>query len=65
MGKRFTATTKWDDPWYQELTPINKCFWHFILDKCDHAGIWVVNWKAAEVNIGSKLNKKNILNLFN
>ena len=44
MAKRFTATEKWTDPWFCGLSDNNKLFWLFILDNCNHAGIWRVNW---------------------
>jgi len=49
MGKRFTATEKWDDPWFCGLTERERLFWMYLCDKCDHAGIWQVNWMIAEV----------------
>lgn len=44
MAKRFTATEKWLDPWFCGLSDTNKLFWIYLLDNCDHAGIWQVNW---------------------
>jgi hypothetical protein len=64
MAKRMTATEKWDDPWFQELDPKYKIFWMFILDKCDHAGIWQVNIKAANFFIGATYNESEILEAF-
>ena len=61
MKKRFTDTDKWDDPWFAELPAKFKCFWIFILDKCDNAGVWKVNWKSAENHIGGEFNEKNTL----
>ena len=54
MAKRFTDTTKWSDPWFDELQLIEKMFWIFILDYCDHAGIWKENWKQVQYCIGSR-----------
>lgn len=55
MGKRFTCTEKWDDPWFCDLKPLHKLFWIFICDRCDNAGIWNPNWPIAEAFIGAKL----------
>jgi len=44
MAKRFTATEKWADPWFCALSSQAKLFWIYILDNCDHAGIWDPNW---------------------
>lgn len=52
MAKRFTATEKWDDPWFFELSPLEKLFWIFILDKCDHAGIYRPNKALIRVYLG-------------
>lgn len=40
MAKRFTDSDKWKDPWFSDLTTEMKLFWLFVLDTCDHAGIW-------------------------
>jgi hypothetical protein len=44
MANRFTATEKWSDPWFCELSEKDKLFWIYLVDNCDHAGIWQVNW---------------------
>ena len=44
MAKRFTATDKWGDPWFCGLSVSDRMFWIYLLDACDHAGIWQVNW---------------------
>lgn len=44
MAKRFTAPEKWSDPWFCGLTPQLKLFWIYLIDNCDFAGIWQVNW---------------------
>ena len=51
MSKRFTATDKWDDPWFFDLSNTNKLFWLYLLDNCNHAGIWQVNVKLVEFRI--------------
>ena len=53
--KRFTETGKWSDPWYRKLKPNIKLFWQFMLDSCDHAGIWSPDIEMAEFQIGVKL----------
>lgn len=54
MAKRFTATEKWDDPWFHSLDSNNRLAWIFLLDKCNHAGIWNVNLPLIEFHIGSR-----------
>ncbi len=62
--KRFTDTDKWCDSWFRKLKPVDKCFWEFILDRCDNAGVWKVDLEAAEFFIGSKLDKERIMEVF-
>lgn len=52
MAKRFTETEKWRDPWFMELRQTDKLFWIYLLDNCDHAGIWQVNWKLVHFYFG-------------
>lgn len=62
MAKRFTDTNKWEDGWYTDLNIEMKMFYNYILDKCDHAGVWKVNFKLANFLIGKKINKKDVIN---
>ncbi len=39
MGKRFTATEKWDDPAYLSLSAETKILWQYLCDKCDQSGV--------------------------
>ena len=52
MAKRFTDTTKWDNPWYRKMPSAYRDLWDLILDKCDHAGIWRVDLETASFFIG-------------
>jgi len=51
MANRFTATEKWVDPWFCELSEKDKLFWIYIVDNCDHAGMWQVNWPLVRFHI--------------
>ena len=64
MAKRFTDSEKWNKSWFRKLKPENKCFWIYILDKCSNAGIWDVDFEAAEFFIGTSLNRKEIDEIF-
>ncbi len=55
MGKRFTCTEKWKKVWFRKLSPIHKCFWTYLCDNCNHAGVWEVDFEAAEWFIGKEL----------
>jgi len=52
MAKRFTDSNKWDKIWFRKLTPVHKCLWFYICDRCDHAGIWEVDLETASYFIG-------------
>lgn len=50
--KRFTETQKWEDPWFRRLAPELKLLWHWLLDKCDGAGIIEPDIELASFQIG-------------
>ncbi len=62
--KRFTETTKWDDPWFMDLPLKYKLFWLYICDKCDNAGAWQPNIRLAIAQIGEPLELSEILRVF-
>ena len=64
MAKRLTDTEKWKKCWFRQLKPVYKCFWQYICDNCNHAGIWDVDFDLAEVFIGEKLDQKEIKQIF-
>lgn len=51
MSKRLTDTQKWSDPWFCNLSMKDKAFWIYLLDTCNHAGIWQVNWPLVQFHI--------------
>lgn len=53
MAKRFTDTEKWRDPWFCSLSCDEKIFWVYLLDNCNMAGIWQVNWPLVRFFIPS------------
>lgn len=55
MGKRFTETSKWGDPWFRQLPPKMKVFWEYVRDNCDCAGVWVTDWGLASFCIGQPI----------
>ncbi|MBI5150146.1 MAG: hypothetical protein HZA28_05165 [Candidatus Omnitrophica bacterium] len=54
MTNRFTATEKWNDPWFCGLPPPYKLFWVYLCDTCNHAGIWNVNWPLVKFHCGQE-----------
>lgn len=59
MAKRFTDTEKWDKEWFRLLSPRQKCFWQFLCDKCDHAGIWSEDFGLASFRIGETVSRED------
>lgn len=55
MAKRLTDNQKWRDPWFSELPTNYKIFYLYLLDNCDHAGIWKVNFRIANFETGLSL----------
>lgn len=64
MAKRFTDTNKWKKPFIKSLEAPYKLLWFYILDECDHAGIWQVEFDIAELRIGEKIDLKTASELF-
>ncbi len=58
--KRFTETTKWDDPWFRKLPPAAKLLWIMMCDKCDHAGVIEPDWEAMSFHIGLKVTESDL-----
>jgi hypothetical protein len=65
MPKRFTDSNKWKDAWFMDLPAKYKLFWLYILDDCDHAGIWRVNFKVANFHIGEHLEPAEVKRFLN
>jgi hypothetical protein len=64
MAKRFTDTNKWRKPFIRSLQAPYKLLWFYILDDCDHAGIWIVDMEVAQLRVGQEINKEEAINLF-
>lgn len=52
MAKRFTDTDKWKRPWFRELAPTAKIVWFYILDNCDHCGVWAGDFALLNFQTG-------------
>jgi len=55
MAKRMTDTDKWKKRFLRELKPQHKLLWFYILDDCNHAGIWEVDIEVASIRVGEEL----------
>lgn len=64
MPKRFTDTDKWKKPFIKGLDGPYKLLWFYILDDCDHAGIWQVDFEVAQIRIGHEVNERTAISNF-
>ena len=58
MVKRYTCTDKWKKTFMKRLSKELKLLWLYILDDCNHAGIWHVDFEIASIRIGSEIDAK-------
>jgi hypothetical protein len=65
MAKRFTDTEKWKKPFIRNLETSYKLLWLYILDECDHSGIWQVDFPVAEIKVGEKFCQETAIKNFN
>lgn len=59
-----TDTDKWKKPFIKSLPLEYKMFWLYLLDDCDHAGLWHADFEVAELRLGTKLSQKKAEGLF-
>lgn len=62
--KRFSASEKWDDPWFRKMRPKFKLFFNFLCDKCDNAGVWVIDMESVSYYLGERIDPKDALTSF-
>jgi hypothetical protein len=65
MAKRFTDSEKWKDPFFEELTKEFKLAWIYLLDDCDHAGIWRKSIKRLNFSLDTNFTEIELLKEFN
>lgn len=51
MAYRFSDTSKWDDPWFIELKPMEKLMFQYLCDSCDIAGFFELSMKKFRDNL--------------
>jgi len=59
--KRFTETTKWDDPWYIDLSAEAKTLWEYLRDKCDNAGVIDLSHRQANFLLNGQTTSEDLL----
>lgn len=57
MAKRFTDTDKWKRQWFTDLEYKAKLVWFYVLDQCDHRGVWFANFKLMSSQVGFKVDR--------
>lgn len=66
MAKRFIDTNLFRSGFIKSLSPEFKLFWVYIINDCDHSGIWETDFEVAELRLGIKLDleklKKSLTN---
>lgn len=61
MAKRLSDSTKWADEWFTELPMDMKLVWLYILDMCDHSGVYKVNMKLLRFQTGTDRPENEII----
>ncbi len=64
MAKRFTDTEKWKNPNFRDMDPGYRWLWLYLLDTCDAAGIWRVDFSMASFCLGFKINAREAQEYF-
>jgi hypothetical protein len=64
MAKRFTDTDKWKRPWFRGLPPKAKVMWLYLLDQCDHAGIWLADFDLMSFQLDTKVTEADLREWF-
>ncbi len=64
MAKRFTDNQKWSKPFLRSLQAPYKILWLYILDECDHAGVWQVDIDVAKIKTGCDFNLEDAIKFF-
>lgn len=57
MAKRFTDTDKWKRGWFLDLPMVAKVSWVYILDDCDHRGVWPANFKRLSFHVDKRVER--------
>jgi hypothetical protein len=64
MAKRFTDTDKWKKGFMKSLSTKYKLLWLYIVDDCNHAGVWETDFEVASIRIGIKISENEAIKHF-
>lgn len=64
MAKRLTDTDKWKRKNYRLLPPLMKLAHQYLLDNCDHCGIWHPDFDLMSFQIGAEITEEEFFEHF-
>lgn len=64
MAKKFTDSEKWKRPWWNGLNLKMKVSWIYLLDQCDHRGVWPFDLNALSKGIDMVVTKEEFFEAF-
>ena len=64
MAKRFTDSEKWKRPWFRKLSVEAKLTWFYLLDQCDHCGVWYADFELLSLQVGVEVTEEKIKGWF-
>ena len=64
MAKRLTDTDKWKREWFADLDPHGKLVWFYLLDQCDHRGVWFRNLNLLSMQVGFEVTSESLKKWF-
>jgi hypothetical protein len=59
--KRYTDAEKWKDDWFLNLTNDYKLIWIWLLDDCNHAGIWKKSMRRLNFDCNTDITESELL----
>ena len=66
MSKQRNSDTEiWRDPWHRMMPAEYKCFWKYLCDNCDDAGVWKKDLDLAIFQIRAGIYEEKALLVFN
>lgn len=65
MAKRFTDTDKWKKKWFRELGSRLRDIRQFVLDDCDHAGMWDLDLDRVSYHTRETVTVEDLKKAFN
>lgn len=60
MSKRFTDTTKWQNPWFRKLPQTYKLLFLYMLDSCDNVGVMHLDLGLISFTLGQDVSVEGI-----